>query len=678
MENTLWNRLEFLAESQPDKLAVAFKKERLTWRELLGKASGMAEFLCQQGVKQGDRVCYSAVSKPEMAATFLAIEALGAVSVFLDKNSTPQNMADIYHSADAALLLTDKPMKEWGDGCRIHSLRHAYEEAAKTGWEAVPVQEDDLAEILFTTGTTGKPKGVMLSYRSVYHILMNTIEGIGIRPDDVVLLPLPLNHSFALRVFRAVLWQGAAIVLQNGFTFAKAAEDNITEFHCTGMGCVPASYEVMKSQMQDKFAETIGKLRFIEFSAGSLTVRQRRELTECLPNTVVYNTWGSSESGGAIFCNVTEAVRSAETEAALGKPLAGKVQVRILDRDGREIDSDAAHPGRMALKGDMQMVGYWGDPEQTARTLADGWLLTGDLAYLQNGYVYMLGRADDIINVGGEKVSPIEVENIAGQFPAMRECACIGAEDPDGILGQIPVLFVVTDAGYEEDALQRFLAERMERYKLPKRYVSLEAIPRNRMKKIDRRQLRRIWEDQDSLELMNPVMQTILARHSVRKFTEQEIPGRILDMILRAGYHAPSGHNMQSWRFTVLEKTETIARLRRVAEETAKEKGVYFYGWENPQVLILISNDERNAYGCQDASCAAENMILAAGSYGLGTVWLNPLMTLRHAEPVASLLTELGVPENHTVWCTLALGYPAAQGAALAKKRDVIIYADRK
>ena len=114
--------------------------------------------------------------------------------------------------------------------------------------------------------------------------------------------------------------------------------------------------------------------------------------------------------------------------------------------------------------------------------------MTNDLVYMdEEQYVYMLGRADDIINVGGEKVSPIEVENIASEYPAMKECACIGVSDPNEVLGQIPVLFVVKDAGYSEDDLKVFLAAHMERFKIPQEFVSVPELPRNRMKKLDRK-----------------------------------------------------------------------------------------------------------------------------------------------------------------------------------------------
>lgn len=678
MQDYLINRISWLAKNSPDKLAVAFKAETLTYRQLMQRIEGIARLLQKEGIQQGDRVCFTALSKPEMVAIYLGIQLSGGIAVFLDKNSTPQNMSDICKESGAKLLLTDKPMGEYAEDLPLRPMRALYQESENVTelCESILINPDweSIAEILFTTGTTGKPKGVMLSYKAVYHILSNTIQGVGIKESDILLLPLPLNHSFALRVLRAVLYQGATVVLQNGFTFAKEVERNIVLYHCNAMACVPSSFEVMRSQMQESFGTILSNMRFIEFGSGSLTIQQRREITTLLPQTTIYNTWGSSESGGAIFCNISEVVKDENTIGALGRPLDGKVQIKIRGADNVELEGIPSHPGRMLLKGEMQMSGYWNDPEATAQALVDGWLVTGDIAYLQNGYVFMLGRADDIINVGGEKVSPIEVENIAGQYKWIRECACIGVDDPDGLLGQIPVLFVVVKNGYFESEFAKYLASKMERFKLPRRFIQIAELPRNRMQKIDRKALKNIWDNRNMAEPLNPVMQAILSRRSIRHFSEREIPLPVLDMILQAGYHAPSSHNMQSWRFTVLTQGKDIQKLKDSVRVAAEIKKIHFYGFENPKALILVSNDSRNPNGCQDSSCAAENIMLAASSYGIGSVWLNPLVTLRDIPPVKAILDDFGIPSNHIIWSTIALGYPISEGRSLAKKKDVVYY----
>lgn len=673
MIETLAERIGQLGRTMPGRPAVAFKKELLTYGELAERMRTIGGRLVELGVKRGDRVLFSATSKPEAVAVYLGIQYAGAVAVFIDKNATAANAALIYEATGAAVFFTDKPMKGF-DACRTYSLRKLFSDPCGTEAEYLRPGEDDLAEMIYTSGTTGRPKGVMLTYKNIYAIWTNTIQGVGMLPEDRILLPLPLNHSFALRVLRAGLYLGALVVLQNGFTFAKEIENNLNLYACTAIAIVPASVETISRQMQDKFAQVMGRFRYIEVSAGSLNVEQRRRMTGLLPDTRIINTWGSSESGGALFLNVNEAVKSERTVSALGKPLIGSVEIRTLDEQGQPFVSDAAHPGRMALRGDMQMAGYWNDPEQTAATLRDGWLLTGDMIYIDpDGTVFMLGRADDIINVGGEKVSPLEVENAAAGYEHLSECACIGVPDPEGVLGFVPVLFTVPrSSAYSQEELARFLAGHLERYKLPARYVELLELPRNNMQKIDRKALKVLWENGGAESPVNAAIQVLLTRRSVRKFQDRPIPRELLEILLKAGIYAPSGHNMQTWRFTAVTDPEKLRQLKEATVTAARENGVYCYGFENPAAVILVSNDSRNPYGCQDASCASENIMLAAWSYGIGSVWLNPLMTLRSKEPVKSLLDAWGVPENHTVWSMLSLGYPVAEGTLLKKKTDVI------
>lgn len=668
---TLVEKVLAYGDTQADKRAVCFKNVTVTYGELKKRIMGMASALHGMGIDKGHRVMLNAVSKPEYIAGLLAIQYIGAITVAIDKFAKSDSVHDIWEMTQADVFLVDG--KKLPEDIKTVSLKQLYEESVSEQEYIAYVkpEEAQLCELLFTTGTTGKPKGAMLSYRCVYANMLNTCNGIGMRKDDVVLNPLPLNHSFGMRVLRSTLYLGATVVLQNGFTFAKEIETNAAQHHCTAMVCVPASMEVIYRQMQERFAQIIGQFRYIEFSAGSVSVDMKKKLLGLLPDTQLFNTWGSTETGGAVFLDITNHPNKA---ASIGRPLEG-IEVKAVDVDANEVaakDIDTA--GRMILRGRMQMEGYWNEPELTKETIRDGWLYTNDLVYMdKDGYVYMLGRADDIINVGGEKVSPIEVENTVQEYEAVKECACIGVDDPEGIVGQIPVLYVVTESGMiDEDALLRFLSGRMEKYKLPQEFIQIDELPRNKMKKLDRKALYRMYAERGGIDLMNPVICNLLARRSVRNFTDQPIDDKILDMILKTGRYAPSGHNMQTWRFTLLRSQDKIRRLKEITRVNAEKAKVHFYGFENPQALILVSNDRRNNDGIQDASCAAENMMLAAQSYGIGSVWLNPLMTLCDEPEIRKLLDSYQIPAQHIVWAMVALGYPKAQGKLLAKKEDVV------
>ncbi len=669
-------------EQIPEKLAVAFKKQQVNYKELCQRMLGMAGILADRyQIGQGDFVALSAVSKPEYVTGWLAIQYLGAVSIPLDKSARADAVVEICSYAKPKLLLIDG--RVLSDEIPAISLKGLYEESLEKEGMTDPCAaetsasvsytapaDESLAEILFTTGTTGKPKGGMLSIGNIHAITNNTWHGVDMRENEIVLLPLPLNHSVGMRVMRTTLYIGATLILQNGFTFAKELEHNIETYHCTGLVSVPASLEVVYRQMQDKFPDIIGSLRYLEIGAGSLSYDMKRKLLKMIPNTRVVNTWGSTETGGVIFLHLSE---HPDKLTSLGRPIDG-VDLKTVDEDGQEVQAkDADTAGRMALRGPMCMMGYFDMPDTTAQTLVDGWLLTNDLVYRdEDDFVYMLGRADDIINVGGEKASPIEVENVASEYENIRECACIGVDDPDEILGRVPVLFVVPESGmFLEEDMRRYLSDHLERYKLPQHYIVVSEIPRNRMQKLDRKALVQMWEENVSDEYMNETIQTILSRRSIREFTEDEIPVKQLEMILQCGYYAPSGHNMQTWRFTVIQDYDKIADFKKVAARVAKEQNVDLYGFENPKVLILISNDRRNPNGIQDSSCATENMMLAARSYGIGSTWINVLRTLCDEPGIRKMLDEYGIPANHIVWSMIAMGYPKEPGKLLAKKNPV-------
>lgn len=678
MYKTIIEAILVHGKENSDKLAMGFKKTRISYGELIRKIRAMAGKLqTEYGVRQGDFVMLTGVSKPEYVCAYLALQYLDAVSIPMDKTAKEETVLDIYRYVQPKLMLTDRKIS--AEDIRLVSLKSMYGETAELPisdetdenfYYQIP-NDDAVAEILFTTGTTGKPKGTMLSIGNIYASMHNTWHGVGMQTEDTVLIPVPLCHSLGMRVMRTALYIGASVVIQNGFAFAKELENNMENFQCTGLVSVPASMEVIYRQMGDRFPEIMGKLRYMEVGAGSLGFDMKKKLCRVLPKTRIVNTWGSTETGGAIFLNVSE---HPEKFASIGKPI-DTVELKVVDSQGKDVKAwDMESAGRMALRGAMQMQGYYHMPEATESTLVNGWLYTNDMVYTdEDGYVYMLGRADDIINVGGEKVSPVEVENIAQEFEKIRECACIGVEDPEGILGQIPVLYVVPEnSRFEEDELVRYLADKLERYKLPQRYVVIGELPRNRMKKLDRKALSRMWQETGDNPLLNETIRNILSRRSVREFTEKEIPRANLEMILQCGIHAPSGHNMQTWKFTVIQDLAKIEEFKEIVEKAAKENKVYFYGLNNPNALILISNDRRNTNGIQDSACAAENMMVAANSYGIGSVWINVLHTLCDVPEVRTMLQAYGIPDTHIVWATIAVGYPQKPGKLLAKKQTVI------
>lgn len=680
----MWNNLVQVffnnAEKHPAKFCLGWGSERLTYAGLAQRVRAAAVRLQRElGVKPGDFVMISAVARSDYVIVYLAAQMLGAVTIPIDRLIKAKTLSDLVAYVKPKILLIDQ--SEPVEGVETWSLKELVTNSGSPVAETeLPTLEQDLqrvSEMLFTTGTTGCPKGAMLSYESVRAITENTRLGVGMRSDDIVLIPLPLNHSVGMRVLRAALSIGAGVVIQDGFTFAHELEDNIVSFGCTVLVGVPTSIEVVRRQMQSKFAEVLGKLRYIELGAGSLSVPMKRTLVAELPNTQIYNTWGSSETGGVIFLDVRNAP---EKLSSLGKPVEG-VEFGVLRDDG-EIRADAHSPetaGRMALRGKMHMMGYFGRPEESADAVRGDWLVTNDLAYRDaDGFVYMLGRADDVINVGGEKVAPIEIENVAQEYPQMRECAVVAASDK--LMGQVPALFYVLDSGsLDQEKFLSFMSARVERYKLPQRFIELTELPRNRMQKLDRKALKAMLATKDGEKgaavksLDNETIRTILTRKSIRVFEDREVPRELLEKIVQCGIQAPTGHNMQTWRFTVITKRDAIGRIKELLQRKAKEYKAVCYGFNDPPVAILMTNDMRNKNGAQDCACAAENMMLAAHSLGLGAVWQNTISYMQDDPEMRLVLDELNVPKRHWPWLLLLLGHPADGQAQSPKRRmDVV------
>ena len=681
--NTLVQTVLEHGEKDGGKLAVGFKDTRLTYAEL-SRAVKNAAFILKEnyGVRAGDRVMISAVSKPNYIIALLAAQYLAAATVPVDRSAKEKSLLELHDFVRPALFLTDTKIES--DSVRTVSLKNLVADSLSgNAGGALAYEmpaENAVAEILFTTGTTGKPKGGMLSCGSIEASMENTWHGVGMEKSDVVLIPLPLQHSFGMRVLRSALYIGASVVLQNGFVFVQDLEKNIADYKCTALVSVPASLETLYRQLgEEKFVELLRLLRYIEGGAGSVSADFRLRLVRLLPKTKIVNTWGSTETGGAIFWTSADA----EKPGSLGKPIAG-VEVRAVDSEGNEVSArDINTAGRMCLRGKMQMFGYFENEEATSSALKDGWLLTNDLVYTDDeGYIFMLGRADDIINVGGEKVSPVEVENAASLFGGIRECACIGVDDPEGIYGKVPVLYYVADGvNFDRKSLETFLAQKLERYKLPHEYVAVGSLPRNRMQKLDRKTLSEWWRENGTERnaLSNEVVQAILTRRSIREFTERPVSRAILETLVKCGTYAPSGHNMQTWHFTVITDGAKIAELKDMAERICRaKKNAYFYGFVNPAAVIMVSEDRRNHDALQDGSAATENIMLAAHSLGLGSVWVNGIIHICDDEEMRPFLTSLGVPQNHVIVSTICLGYPKSAGRELAKKTDVVSWVEEK
>ena len=484
MFDTLVNRLSELKDSHADKPAVVFRNDQITYAALFERIAAIGGALAERGVRRGDRVLFSATSRPEAVALYLGIQYCGAIAVSVDKSGTPDAILSIYEDVDGALLLTDRASVYEGR-CRVISSDDIYSAKPNQPLAYVWPDGEDIAEMIFTTGTTGKSKGIVITHRANVALAENVMYAVAMRPANVEMIPLVMSHSHGLRTFYANLLNGSAIIITNGVMNVKGLFRMVDEYGVTAMDLSPSAAQFLIKLSKDTFWEKARKLDYIEIGTAALPEELKDQLVQNLPGVHLYNFYGSTESGRS--CALDFSVETGRSKC-IGRPTKN-TEIAFTDEDRRVVEATPEKPGLLASRGPMNMNCYWKNEELSAKILVDGYVCTNDMGYIDaDGFVYVIGRQDDVINFSGLKISPSEVEDIVLQHPNVAECALVGKEDPS--VGQVPKLYVVAKEGaFDEDAFWAFLNERVDRAKLPKTVDVIDELPRTYNGKVDRKAL---------------------------------------------------------------------------------------------------------------------------------------------------------------------------------------------
>lgn len=297
---------------------------------------------------------------------------------------------------------------------------------------------------------------------------------------------MPLSHSHGLRRTYGNLVNGSAAVFIEGVTLLKKVFNMMDEYNVTAMDLSPSSLSIIFKLSKDRLGDYADQLDYIQLGSAPLPEEDKLHLSRLLPNTRLYNFYGSTEAGCSCLLDFNS---MSGKPGCIGKP-AVNAQFIVVDENRNTIDSSEENLGFLASSGPINMKGYWKEPELTAKTMADGYIYTKDLGYIdEDGFIYMLGRKDDVINYGGIKISPEEIESIVIKYPLITDCACIPVKDP--LTGQAPKLFIALSDpdAYEPKDLKNFLAQNLDASKLPKYIEVIEEIPRTFNGKIQRKKL---------------------------------------------------------------------------------------------------------------------------------------------------------------------------------------------
>lgn len=485
------------ARMTPDRTALIHDEQRYSYLAVHARASRAARALRELGVGRGDRVAYLGRNLPSLAEMLFAAGALGAVFVPLNFRLAPPELAHILSDCAADVLIWEAgfadqavtALRDMVSIGRYVSTGPQYEDLL-AGAAADPLDEpvslDDLCMIQYTSGTSGRPKGVQLTHANITWNCYNMLIDVDVRADEVSLVSAPMFHTAALnQLYLPTFLKGGCSVLMTAFDPQRALS-LIGEHKVTWMFGVPAMFSAM-TRAPGWASADLSSVRILmcggapvpeplirAYQARGLTFLQGYGLTETAP--------------GALFLRASESVTKA---GSAGTPCFF-TDVRVVTPELADIA--AGETGEVIISGPNVSQGYWQQPAATAAAFRDGWLSSGDLATVDaDGYVFIRGRAKDMFISGGENVYPAEVEQALCAHPAVAECAVIGV--PDEKWGEVGRAVVVTRDGASvtgEDLLG-FLNGRLARYKIPVTVVFTDALPRNATGKLVKATLHELY-----------------------------------------------------------------------------------------------------------------------------------------------------------------------------------------
>lgn len=492
-----------IARRRADRDALADIHGTLTYGALATAIESGATLLRARGIAPGDRVLVvGANATRQVAAHFAALRA-GAVSVPLAGQITAERLAFVASDCEARLICTDG-MGEVATSAVAASLGievvgETDLRQAMAGGELLAVAADrapdDLACLMYTTGSTGQPKAVMLSHRSLGSALDHIVDYLEYDGEDREAVVLPLSHSFGLGHVYCVLRTGGFAWLHEGLRPLKALLDALTTQRIHTMPTTPSMLRLLLGPYRAAFIRAASGLRRMVVNSEPLPPQQARDLLEALPSLDVVVYYGLTEASRSTFLRLRD--EPAERYALAGKAPPG-VTIEIHDEVGNA--KAAGVEGEVCIRGPHLAVGYWQRPEEQAAAFRDGWLRTGDLGTIDAaGYVRITGRLKDQINVGGLKVSAAEIEGVLRAHPLVLDAAASGVTDPRGMTGEIVAAAIVLREGtLDESDIARFCADRLEPQAIPSIVRTVPAIPRADSGKILRGEVRRMLEGGDA------------------------------------------------------------------------------------------------------------------------------------------------------------------------------------
>ncbi|PEL14046.1 long-chain-fatty-acid--CoA ligase [Bacillus sp. AFS017336] len=502
MPNNLYENLEGSAINFPERIAYLYGDQYATYKELNEMVNKLAEGLTTQGISKGDGVALLLGNTPEFLIAYYGILRIGAFVVPINPLFTQDEISYILENSQAKAVIAHGSVEEKLSKVKkqLNNLKLVvYTEAEKQDWtwkqlmetstnESVSpsVDQEDLAVILYTSGTTGKPKGAMLTHRNLASNADSISKLLELDHSDRVVAVLPMFHVFCMTVcLNAPIACGAAIVIQPKFSPGDVV-NTIRERKATVFAGVPTMYNFM-NQLPNATSEDFISIRVCISGGASIPIELLHNFENKFKVSILEG-YGLSETAPLVSINPLKGTRK---PGSIGLNIPA-VTSKVVDQFGEELPRGEV--GELIVQGPNVMKGYLGMPEATSLAFKDGWFYTGDLATMdEEGYIYIVDRKKDMIIVGGYNIYPREVEEVLYQHPAVVEAAVVGI--PNEEYGEsVKAFVVIKDEQYTEADIIQFCKVRLVKYKIPSYVEFFKELPKNSTGKILRRELRKLTE----------------------------------------------------------------------------------------------------------------------------------------------------------------------------------------
>jgi long-chain acyl-CoA synthetase len=556
------------ASQYPDTPFLDFYDEIITYGELDQRTNAFANHLLELGVGPGDVVSYMLGNSPAVFDVLLGAQKTGAIAgpiscwwqanevaylvndsrskvLVVDPEYVPiaTEIADSTPSVQQILINSRSPVEL----DRPHAYLPAVIEAQSADRPGVePPRPADTASLMYTSGTTGEPKGVMLSHRGVLAGARAKTERVPISAGDRGLCVLPLFHSGGLNDLAfPTMYRAATIVLRRNFS-ASEFWDCVERYRINAFYIVPTMWNILLRATESSSVDT-SSLRFGVSGAAPIPPEQLEECRQRF-GIPILEAYGLTETSGGVAANTLERSKT----GSVGLPFEG-LDVRVFDDDAKPLPSGQI--GEIVVRGDVVMQGYLNRPEATAETITDGWLRTGDLGYYdEDGFLFIADRKKEMIIRGGVNVYPKEIENAIAEHPAVAAVAVIA--EPHDKYGQVAKACAVRvrGAALDEDELRDFCAERLAAYKVPEAFVLRASLPRNAIGKVVKKQLIRELEEEAQAEPV-PVV------HLFEGLLERFLPERAKGVDATVSYEITGGGGGE---WTVRIRDEEVSLTREI------------------------------------------------------------------------------------------------------------------